>query len=125
MQQAGINPLGQTLPLVVDGFRCEESAPDKKRHAQVMARPFQFLLPNQVCLSLLQAGADKQLFDKGGLTPLHLAECKRRDRIAAVLRNWRPIGLTATQIQGIIDSRVDGDPRYAKSRCSHNTTLLG
>lgn len=66
---------------------------------------------HQVCFALLQAGADKALRDSNGDTSQHLAESRQRDKIALLLNDWRPIGLTATQTHKIKESRGEGPMR--------------
>lgn len=69
----------------------------------------------QVCFSLLRSGADKNVLDRDGKTAQHLAHSKKRYKITAVLDGWKPMGLTATQTQKIIESRGEGPPRYSQN----------
>lgn len=80
-------------------------------------REFPFgLCWKQVCFALLRAGADKNVLDRDDKTAQHLAESKKRDKIALLLGGWKPMGLTATQTQKIIESRGDGPQRYNRKK---------
>eukprot|EP00903_Cladosiphon_okamuranus_P006591 g6439.t1 len=65
----------------------------------------------EVCFALLQAGADKTVLDRDRKTSRDLAESRSRGKIAALLKDWKPIGLTATQTQKIKESRGEGPIR--------------
>ena len=69
-----------------------------------------------MCFALLQAGADKTVQDKGGNTSKYLAESRNRGKIAVLLNNWRPVGLTATQTQKIKESRGEGPIRFDENK---------
>lgn len=68
-----------------------------------------------MCFALLRAGADKNVLGCDGKTAQHLAQSKKRDKIAAVLDGWKPMGLTATQTQKITESRGEGPLRYSRN----------
>ncbi|CAN0482319.1 unnamed protein product, partial [Phaeothamnion confervicola] len=50
---------------------------------------------------LLEAGADPGAADADGATPADVAERCGRPVVAAMLRRWAPLGLTATELEAI------------------------